>query len=235
MTVSTHGRQHAALIHIAKRDSIHPLKAALIRVAAIILALLVCAVVINSVTGLNPLKVYMGVIDGAMGTPRRTWVTIRDALVLLCVAIGLTPAFKMHFWNIGAEGQILVGAIASAALMINASTLPGWLLLPLSGRQSTVLFPDGKEGALERQLRTNAWLRAAGLERGMVYIVCDGLSSQARQEAELFARDRDYLCVLTRAQLCAILKMEREHDEAGRTDDSRHGAERAVSESGKRL
>ena len=131
MTVSTHGRQHAALIHIAKRDSIHPLKAALIRVAAIILALLVCAVVINSVTGLNPLKVYMGVIDGAMGTPRRTWVTIRDALVLLCVAIGLTPAFKMHFWNIGAEGQILVGAIASAALMINASTLPGWLLLSL--------------------------------------------------------------------------------------------------------
>ena len=109
------------------------------------------------------------------------------------------------------------------------------LLLPLSGRQSTVLFPDGKEGALERQLRTNAWLRAAGLERGMVYVVCDGLSSQARQEAELFARDRDYLCVLTRAQLCAILKMEREHDEAGRTDDSRHGAERAVSESGKRL
>ena len=109
------------------------------------------------------------------------------------------------------------------------------LLLPLSGRQSTVLFPDGKEGALERQLRTNAWLRAAGLERGMVYVICDGLSSQVRQEAELFARDRDYLCVLTRAQLCAILKMEREHDEAGRTDDSRHGAERAVSESGKRL
>ena len=64
--------------------------------------------------------------------------------------------------------------------------LAGWLLLPLSGRQSTVLFPDGKEGALERQLRTNAWLRAAGLERGMVYVVCDGLSSQARQEAELF-------------------------------------------------
>ena len=59
--------------------------------------------------------------------------------------------------------------------------------------------------------------------------------AQARQEAELFARDRDYLCVLTRAQFCAILKMEREHDEAGRTDDSRHGAERAVSESGKRL
>ena len=110
--------------------------------------------------------------------------------------------------------------------------LAGWFLLPLSGRQLTVIFPEERPGAL---LRTNAWLRAAGLERGMVYVVCDELSSQARQEAELFARDRDYLCVLTRAQLCAILKMEREHDEAGRTDDSRHGAERAVSESGKRL
>ena len=108
--------------------------------------------------------------------------------------------------------------------------LAGWLLLPLSGLPSHSFFL-----AFQRQLRTNAWLRAAGLERGMVYVVCDGLSSQARQEAELFARDKDYLCVLTRAQLCAILKMEREHDEAGRTDDSRHGAERAVSESGKRL
>ena len=61
------------------------------------------------------------------------------------------------------------------------------------------------------------------------------LDRTAQLQAELFARDRDYLCVLTRAQFCAILKMEREHDEAGRTDDSRHGAERAVSESGKRL
>lgn len=113
--------------------------------------------------------------------------------------------------------------------------LAGWLLRRFPGGSQRCCFRMGREGASERQLRTNAWLRAAGLERGMVYVVYDGLSSQARQEAELFARDRDYLCVLTRAQLCAILKMEREHDEAGRTDDSRHGAERAVSESGKRL
>ena len=77
----------------------------------------------------------------------------------------------------------------------------------------------------------------AGVRRRMEFMkrAVERQRQEARQEAELFARDRDYLCVLTRAQLCAILKMEREHDEAGRTDDSRHGAERAVSESGKRL
>ena len=41
-------------------------------------------------------------------------------MVLLLIAIGLTPAFKMKFWNIGAEGQILVGGAATAALMIYA-------------------------------------------------------------------------------------------------------------------
>ena len=40
-------------------------------------------------------------------------MTIREMMVLLCIAIGLTPAFKMKFWNIGAEGQVLAGADVS--------------------------------------------------------------------------------------------------------------------------
>ena len=52
--------------------------------------------------------------------------------MLLCIAIGLTPAFKMKFWNIGAEGQILMGGMATAALMIYAGdAMPNWLLLIL--------------------------------------------------------------------------------------------------------
>ena len=67
---------------------------------------------------LNPLEVYRSIADGAVGTERRLWVTIRDTMILLCIAVGLTPAFKMRFWNIGAEGQILAGAAAAAAVMI---------------------------------------------------------------------------------------------------------------------
>jgi len=94
-----------------------------------LVALIVCALVIISVTDLNPFEVYGGIIKGALGTSRRVWITIRDSLVLLLVAIGLVPAFKMKFWNIGAEGQMLMGGLASAILMIYCSNLPNWLLL----------------------------------------------------------------------------------------------------------
>ncbi len=65
-----------------------------------------------------------------MGSERRIWQTIRDTMVLLCISIGLAPAFKMKFWNIGAEGQILIGGACSAAVMIYAGDkMPTGLLL----------------------------------------------------------------------------------------------------------
>ena len=93
-------------------------RAVLIRAVAIVLSLLVCALVIFLLTGLDPVEVYATMIDGAVGTARRSWILIRDAMVLLCVSLALAPAFRMRFWNIGAEGQILVGGVATAACMI---------------------------------------------------------------------------------------------------------------------
>lgn len=118
-------------IRIAKRTSIYWTKAWLIRFAAIIAALLVDAVIIYFLTKLNPVKVYATMFEGAFGTQRRTWITIRDMMTLLCIAVGLAPAFKMRFWNIGAEGQILVGGIATAACMIYFDNLPTPVLLVL--------------------------------------------------------------------------------------------------------
>ncbi len=116
-------------IRLKKRDHIPTIKALALRLAAIIFALIICSFVIISITHMNPVQIYGGVINGAIGTSRRAWVTIRDMLVLFLVAAGLVPAFKMKFWNIGAEGQILMGGLASAALMIYGSSLPNWLLL----------------------------------------------------------------------------------------------------------
>ena len=59
----------------------------------------------------------------------RIWQTIRDTMILLCIAIGLAPAFKMKFWNIGAEGQILIGGACSAAVMIYAGDKMSPILL----------------------------------------------------------------------------------------------------------
>lgn len=118
-------------IRLAKQDAPAVSKVILYHINAIVLSLVVCAVIIVLITGLNPLQVYGALINGALGTNRRMWVTLRDALVLLLVAVGLVPAFKMRFWNIGAEGQMLMGGLASAALMIYCSALPNWLLIVL--------------------------------------------------------------------------------------------------------
>jgi len=117
---------------MVKRASISKGEAIFIRIVAIILSLIVCALVIVALTHENPIQVYGGIISGAVGTSRRMWVTIRETMVLLLISIGLTPAFKMQFWNIGAEGQILVGGVVSAALMIYCgNSMSSGLLLVL--------------------------------------------------------------------------------------------------------
>ena len=106
------------MFHMSKRENISLGKRIAIYIAAIVLALIVCAAVIVGLVHMNPLGVYKAIFDGALGSNRRIWITIRDTLVLLCIAVGLAPAFKMRFWNIGAEGQVLIGGVVSAACMI---------------------------------------------------------------------------------------------------------------------
>ncbi len=119
------------LIRIAKRDAISKPRAWGIRLIGVVLALIVCAFVIYAIVHLNPLKVYGSMFNGAFGTEKRTWVTVRDAMMLLCIGVGLAPAFKMRFWNIGAEGQVLVGGVATAACMIYCKSFPAPLLFLL--------------------------------------------------------------------------------------------------------
>ncbi|HWQ97560.1 MAG TPA: ABC transporter permease [Clostridia bacterium] len=103
---------------MSKRDGVPLWKSLGIRLIGLTLSLIVCAIIIYALTKLNPLKVYAAMFKGAFGTDKRIWVTIRDIVMLLCISVGLAPAFKMRFWNIGAEGQVLVGGIAAAACMI---------------------------------------------------------------------------------------------------------------------
>ena len=66
----------------------------------------------------NPFQVYATMFRGAFSTPRRIWNLLQSLAMLLCVSLALTPAFKMRFWNIGGEGQVLIGGLATAACMI---------------------------------------------------------------------------------------------------------------------
>lgn len=106
------------LFHLVKRAEISKKKEWFIRIVAILAALILCAIITMVVTGINPIDFYSSIFQGAFGTERKTWITFQDLSILLIISLALTPAFKMQFWNIGGEGQILVGGLATAACMI---------------------------------------------------------------------------------------------------------------------
>ena len=123
-------QNNAPLFHIVKRGALPWYQAWGIRAAAIVLALLFCALVTSLTTGENPLQVYSTMIYGAVGTPRKIWILGQNIALLLCVSLAVTPAFRMRFLNIGGEGQVLAGALAAAACMICLSDkLPNGALI----------------------------------------------------------------------------------------------------------
>ena len=125
--------KRGSLFHISKRDTLPLPKALAIRGGIILLALVFCGLITTLLTGENPINVYGTILKGAFGTARKSWVTWQNVAILLGISLAVTPAFKMRFWNIGAEGQTLIGCLASAACMITlGKTLPNALLILVS-------------------------------------------------------------------------------------------------------
>ena len=110
---------HEPLFHVVKRskDALPTWKAWLIRGAAIVISLLVCSIIIVLLTGQNPIDVFAALIKGSFGSKRKFWNLLQNLAMLLCISLAVTPAFKMKFWNLGAEGQVLTGALCSMVLM----------------------------------------------------------------------------------------------------------------------
>ncbi len=105
------------LFHVVKRAQLPLWKSIGIRIVAIVAALLLCGIMCFFLLDINPLTFYKTMIEGSFGTERRLWKLFKDIAVLLCISLAVTPAFKMRFWNIGAEGQVLVGCLATVACM----------------------------------------------------------------------------------------------------------------------
>ncbi|MCI6173293.1 MAG: ABC transporter permease [Clostridiales bacterium] len=104
--------------HIVKRDALPWYRAWGIRGLALVLSLVVCAIVTMALTGDNPGEVFKTMLYGNFGTQRKFWIMLQELAILLCISLALTPAFKMRFWNIGGEGQVLIGCLAAAACML---------------------------------------------------------------------------------------------------------------------
>ena len=124
-------KHHEPLFRVTKRDKLPFWKSASIRLGAILAGFVLCGLICLIFLKINPLKLIYSMFDGVFGSERRIWKMIKDLAVLLCIALALTPAFKMRFWNIGAEGQVLMSCLASVACVIYlGDALPnGWLLV----------------------------------------------------------------------------------------------------------
>lgn len=118
------------LIYITKRAELPKKTALLIKGGVILAGILLCALVTILLTGVNPIKVFKAMITGSFGTPRKILNLLEASAILLGISLAVTPAFKMRFWNTGAEGQVLIGMLASIACMFYVGdALPSWLLI----------------------------------------------------------------------------------------------------------
>ncbi len=127
---STVNNEKEPLFHITKRDDTTLSRSVLVRVFAILAAFLLCVLLSFILIGADPASTVSAMFKGCFGTSRKIWRFFKDLSILLCISLAVTPAFRMKFWNIGAEGQTLVGALASVAcIIILGGKIPEWLLL----------------------------------------------------------------------------------------------------------
>jgi ABC-type uncharacterized transport system permease subunit len=115
-------------IRAIKKSEPGRMKAALIRIGAMILALAASSLFILLLR-LNPIDVYLKMVQGAFGTAYRVKETIVKTIPLVITSLGIGIAFKMQFWNIGGEGQIAMGAFAASYFALYMNDMPKPVLL----------------------------------------------------------------------------------------------------------
>ena len=127
------------LLRLVKRDTLSAKKIILIYGIAIIASLLVSSVICSLFSSKNPLVFFEALFNGAFGSTRRIWLLLQDTALLLGVAVALVPAFKMKFWNLGGNGQILVGCLSAIACMFYlGGKIPDALLIVIMTVASVV-------------------------------------------------------------------------------------------------
>jgi len=117
-------------VQITKRPDLPRMRAILVESAAIVLSL-VFAGFVMILFKLDPIKIFSSIIEGALGSSIRITQMIHKAIPLIIASLGILVAFKMKFWNIGGEGQIVMGALAASFFALNFGDLPKPILLTI--------------------------------------------------------------------------------------------------------
>ncbi len=106
------------LFHLAKRDNMPRHKALFIRLIAIAVGLLIICIFGYAIIQWTPLDILVTLKEGTFDTANRRWALMESTALLLLLSLAVTPAFRMRFWNIGAEGQTLISCLVTGACML---------------------------------------------------------------------------------------------------------------------
>lgn len=118
--------------HIVKRSNLSLKQKILIYAVALVGGLLLSALICGKFAGKNPLAFFGLLFKGCFGTERKRWLLLTETALLLGTSMALIPSFKMKFWNLGGNGQILVGCLSAYSLaFFFGSKLPDGVLIPL--------------------------------------------------------------------------------------------------------
>lgn len=167
----------APFIRIVKRDKIHPLLKVAFYLIAILAALVVGGVLLISI-GVNPLVLYKDMFTIGMIGSRFAYKSIEGLITvfvpLLITSLALSLSFKMRFWNIGGEGQFIIGALAAATVALkfgdSMSSFPLLLLMFVSAMLAAGVF-GGFVALLNVRFKTNETLMTLMLNYVALYLL----------------------------------------------------------------
>lgn len=116
------------LFHVVKHAERSPQQTILLRVVAVLLSIVVGGLFILAI-GQNPIAIYGAILEGAFRSQMALQATVKFAIPLCICALGVTLAFKMKFWNIGGEGQLIMGAVFASFFALNFPNWNHWVLV----------------------------------------------------------------------------------------------------------
>ena len=116
------------LLRVVSRPEKSPRQVLLLRLESVLLSLAAGGIFILLI-GYNPFEIYATILSGAFRSKMAVQATVKYAIPLVIASLGVTLAFRMRFWNIGAEGQIIMGAVFASYFALFHAGWNHWLLI----------------------------------------------------------------------------------------------------------
>ena len=178
------------LVHLTRRMNVPAWFAWLIRIGAFLLSILVCCLVSCLLSEKVSVSFFFKYLfEGAFGSTMLVKTLLRDLAIFLLLALAVTPCFEMRYWNIGGEGQAMMGAFGCSLVVAYASgKLPVWGTILLSFAAAVVLAVEPVlVAALDslvpggRRLGRLGWFGLVGSFIGIVLIFWPSLTAEVPQ------------------------------------------------------